>query len=405
MQPSFGWTLLSRDALRRAETQLQDDVEGVRDEIGFLSLHQGYADRFFPATSVLHTRLRYVLFVPWIYERIALQSDRQQISAAVEKQELELTHRLIGAREAGVIGFRSYPNPTVQPPSMIYWSAMGAWRILQPSLNGSIPSRQTVHRRIARKPFRQQLHDDDKQLLMEEEPLFCSIPKPPAAWNDSTQPLTFQLEASEAMFLRNCFLSVTRPGGDGMPSLLARLVDQRLEITDRLELWSPKLRLAADRADREALLRARQAAALTAVGRGVYAALVEEMRDEYDHLPTEDVHRSNLSVIVERFAADALNLAVDNICLDAPSIPSSILKVLRATQDWLREPTRDLAPVYDTYKDAENGRKGRRARLSKTIDGRERRAEWLPDKYRLATPLHYRWKNVRQLLMDLQREW
>ena len=51
MEPSLGWTLLSRDALRRAETQLRDDVQGVRDEIGFLALHQAYADRFFPGTN------------------------------------------------------------------------------------------------------------------------------------------------------------------------------------------------------------------------------------------------------------------------------------------------------------------------------------------------------------------
>ena len=61
MEPTLGWTLLSRDALRRAETQLRDEVQGVRDEIGFLAVHQAYADRFFPGTSVLHTRLRYRL--------------------------------------------------------------------------------------------------------------------------------------------------------------------------------------------------------------------------------------------------------------------------------------------------------------------------------------------------------
>ncbi len=35
MEPQIGSTLLSRDALRRAETQVRKDVEGVRDEIGF----------------------------------------------------------------------------------------------------------------------------------------------------------------------------------------------------------------------------------------------------------------------------------------------------------------------------------------------------------------------------------
>jgi hypothetical protein len=63
-----GWTYLSRDALLRGERQFSVAGEGVRDEIGFLIIHQRYADCFFPGTSVLHTRLRYALFVPWIYQ-------------------------------------------------------------------------------------------------------------------------------------------------------------------------------------------------------------------------------------------------------------------------------------------------------------------------------------------------
>jgi hypothetical protein len=63
MEPVFGWTLLSPEAIRKAEAQLREDAEGVRDEIGFLFLHQAYADRFFPGTSVQQTRLRYALFV------------------------------------------------------------------------------------------------------------------------------------------------------------------------------------------------------------------------------------------------------------------------------------------------------------------------------------------------------
>jgi len=58
---------LSPDAIRRAEARLREEIQGVRDEIGFLFLHQAYADRFFPGTSVQQTRLRYALFVPWIY--------------------------------------------------------------------------------------------------------------------------------------------------------------------------------------------------------------------------------------------------------------------------------------------------------------------------------------------------
>ena len=59
-QSRIGWIHFSRDALRRAEARLREEQEGVRDEIGFLLLHQAYADRFFPGTSVLQTRLRYI---------------------------------------------------------------------------------------------------------------------------------------------------------------------------------------------------------------------------------------------------------------------------------------------------------------------------------------------------------
>jgi hypothetical protein len=403
MQSTFGWTLLSRDALRRAETQLRDDVEGVRDEIGFLALHQAYADRFFPGTSVLHSRLRYVLFVPWMYQKIAHQPDRQRISAAVEKQELELTRRLKDSGEGGVIGVRNYPNPTAQPPSMIYWSALGTWRILRPALPGGvIPTRQSVQRTIAGKTAGQQLHDDDKQLLTEVEPLFASVPAPPNAWKDPAQPLDFQLEKTEERFLRNCFLAVERPGGEGTPSLLARLVEQRVEITDRLSLWSPKVRAAAEQSDRDALVRARQAAALSAIGRGIYAALVEDVREKHDGLSTENVHRANLKSVVEVFESDALALNVDDIPGDSPSVPLGIQEVLKVTQAWIRGRSRQLAPLFETFERAESRRKGRRARLSKTLAGRERRAEWVPSEHPWAEPLHYRWKNVRQLLLDLQ---
>lgn len=73
--PSFGLTFLSRSALREAEQLMLGETAGVRDEVGFLVVHQRYADRFFPGTSVLHTRLRYSLFIPWILERLKVRGE------------------------------------------------------------------------------------------------------------------------------------------------------------------------------------------------------------------------------------------------------------------------------------------------------------------------------------------
>jgi len=71
MKPALGWTMLSREEMRQVERSLANSEQDTRDEIGFLLIHQGFADRFFPGTSVLHERIRYALFVPWLYLRAA----------------------------------------------------------------------------------------------------------------------------------------------------------------------------------------------------------------------------------------------------------------------------------------------------------------------------------------------
>lgn len=401
MKASLGWTLLSKEALKRAETQLREDLEGVRDEIGFLGLHQAYADRFFPGTSVLHTRLRYALFVPWLYQRLMERGERRRIEEVLEREELVLVGRLKMSGEDGIIGVRSYPKPTTQPPSMVYWSALGAWRILKRGPGGASPPRAAVHRALAGSRTGYYLHDDDHQLLEESEPIFGTLPSPPNDWSDSRKALDFSLRPSEARFLRGCLLAVHRPDAEGSPPLLARLVE--VPLSGSTELWSPKVTNAADSEDRSALRRACQAAALAAVGRAAYAALVEWMQDRVDGVARGNVHRQNLPVVIAEYRDEALALDVDAVRGDAPDgISESILSVLRETQAWLRRSRPSVDELHGVYEDAEFRRKGRRARLAKTIAGREKRAEWIPERHPLATPLHYRWGNVRRLLMDLQ---
>lgn len=67
---SFGFTFLSRKALGQAEQMMFGGAAGGRDEVGFLIVHQRYADHFFPGTSVLRARLRYALLIPWLYHSL-----------------------------------------------------------------------------------------------------------------------------------------------------------------------------------------------------------------------------------------------------------------------------------------------------------------------------------------------
>src|SRR5260370_42388964 len=118
---SYGWSYLSRSALRKAERQLANSGDGVRDEIGFLIIHQRYADYFFPGTSVLHTRIRYALFIPWIYQTLYEESSPGRAADLLQRAEIRLAGRLKHANKWGVIGGANHPRPTTQPPSVSYW--------------------------------------------------------------------------------------------------------------------------------------------------------------------------------------------------------------------------------------------------------------------------------------------
>lgn len=45
MKPDLGWSLFSREALRRPESQLRSDVVVVIEELRFLALHRAHAGR------------------------------------------------------------------------------------------------------------------------------------------------------------------------------------------------------------------------------------------------------------------------------------------------------------------------------------------------------------------------
>ena len=237
MKPALGWTQFSREALRKAEAAVLNQEQGVRDEIGFLLLHQAYSDRFFPGTSVLQTRLRYILFVPWMYENIARQSGKGSIDSLLAVEEMRLISRLKkhyrdegGSDDGtGIIGGRSHDQGrlTSQPSSMLYWGALGQWGLLKAGPDGSRPGRAVVHRALRHRHHAGWVpRDDDGLPVVEEHPFFARLPDPPADWDKVSTPLDFSFPADardEAGFVRrhmagNCRL-------DGQQTLLGKLAE------------------------------------------------------------------------------------------------------------------------------------------------------------------------------------
>lgn len=397
----IGWIMLSRQAVASAEAALKSDELGVRDEVGFLNLHQAFSDRFFPGTSVLHTRLRYALFVPW------LMSHAQGDVAQLRKHELSLTWQLNqGAdKRNGVIGGTILPRAPSQPASMIYWTALARWKILQPRPDGVNSSRGEILKRIAathRHALGRRRMDDGEPVVEEDLSPFVKLPEPPSEFLKAGESIDFTVTSQERAFLRRQLIGVGKgPAPQSTQSLLARLAEVGLPDGQVPSPWSKAVRSIADTDDQKALKVARQSAALAGIGRAVYAALVEAAKAN-DGAKRTTRHRDDVRKLIAEHADDAKALDLSELRAFIPGLPDYLANVLSQTQKWLLSGTQNVSPLRDVYQEAEIRRKGARARLANTLGGQRRRAEWIADEHPLAEPLHFRWGNVRRLLIDLK---
>lgn len=391
---TYGWTYLSKQALKTAQAQLAQQVQGVRDEIGFLELHQRYADRFFPGTSVLHTRLRYALFVPWMYEALSRRRITGPAQRAVEREEMRLVKRLANAG-SGVIGIKKPNQPAQQPPSVVYWGALTNWGIVRKRFDGIPYSRHEVEARLVAPPLRT---DDDGTPLQNLEPAFIAMPPMREQWDEASA-VSFQLTATEAKFIQYCWDATPCNADPRRESLLARLA--QTDITRVGNCWdAPVLQTAGP--DKQALVHAGRSAALSAIGRGVYAALVEGLYMREDGLPAQEWHRLALDEALAQYRPEASRFDIHDVEGDIGALSSTLRTVLVDTHQWVNKGRTDPRSLFEVYAAAEVPRKLGRARLAFTLGGRQKRAEWMAEDHPALAPLHYRWGNVRGLVADLR---
>lgn len=399
---SFGFTFLSRQELAQADKLIFDDGAGVRDEVGFLIVHQRYSDRFFPGTSVLQTRLRYALLIPWIYETIRERaSTPKDYSLAVAELEHRLTNWLrpteAGGESNGVIGGTIYPKRPSQPASAIYWTALTKWGLINPRPNKKLWSRADMARLFKENRARAPKDDDGQPLEPSQWP-FPQLPKRPKNWS-TNEKMTLELTQKEAKFLSKKLSCVLRPDNTGEPSLLARLVGKNIGAAKNC--WDPSI-LRLSGSEKKTLVRAGQAAALSAIGRAVYSALVETMKNEKDRHPETIIHRDILHDTVCKWGSQASKLNEEEFHLDMNGLPGPVEEMLHETLVWIRKDGNDPISLHEVYSRAEYSRKGNRARLADNQFGADRRVEWQADMQQgKAEPLHYRWGNVKRLLHDI----
>src|SRR5690349_3999540 len=109
MPSTFAW-LDHDDNARRRMLEVVDlfREKGTLDELGIGSIRDTFADRFFPGTSTIQTRIRYFLFIPWIYQQMEaarIPSDQAEAQARwLQNQLAESLKRGESSDQRGIIG-------------------------------------------------------------------------------------------------------------------------------------------------------------------------------------------------------------------------------------------------------------------------------------------------------------
>ena len=169
----------------------------TRDELGLGAIRDSIADHLFPGTSTIQTRLRYMLFISWLFPMLE-ESTAGADQLAIEARALE--NRLANALKAGgesngIIG-RDAGADLQRLPSSVYWAGLGAWgiRLFTGSTDSLFSSLR--HLRNSSRPIR------ESEDVAAEAPAFqIWSPSLPCGPKDLLGAVCFRLTSEEAAFI------------------------------------------------------------------------------------------------------------------------------------------------------------------------------------------------------------
>ena len=199
------------------------------DELGLGTIRDALSDKMFPGTSTVMTRLRYMLFVPWIFKR--LEDERVYSNSFLRRADDDERHlvRVLKAKyglEGGVIGARS-GEFVKRLPSDIYWAGLRVWGIRQKDLSideygNGISAWYADKNKFERCRRRSMDQAEDLGSANTVESMWCAtLPPIPESF---PQQASFDLTRGEALFLKEHILRHCRD------SVLATLASGRYAV-------------------------------------------------------------------------------------------------------------------------------------------------------------------------------
>ena len=196
---SFSWLSYSEAERERTRDLISQFSErDTRDELGIGRIRDAFADLLFPGTTTIQTRVKYFLFVPWMYRALEKkQVSSTNIESKARQYEVQVIEALLKEDDPeGVIG--RYSKADLQRfPSNIYWAGLGTWNIRR--FNGS----QNEYHDSLDVYYQIQQEQEDRVGETPHPNWDPALPDPPDEFPDTA---SFALRKRDAEYLRDRIL-------------------------------------------------------------------------------------------------------------------------------------------------------------------------------------------------------
>jgi hypothetical protein len=394
MKPSLTWldlTARDRDQMRGVLDLFRE--QGTVDEMGLGSLRDALSDALFPGTSSIQTRLRYLLFVPWLYQRLEARKSGD-VAQEARALEVKLIDRLAESDDLdGIIGIQSRSTLS-RLPSSVYWAGLIRWGLFVPAKN--LSWYHTHFAGLTRRRGEVATPDDPGVVWERERTWHPRLPGPPTDFPDTA---SFALTFEEADFIRGRF-------EERCPGTLLSWLAREGSSSPAPRFWDDGIAQASAPETRVLIELARRFSLHVEGAPLLYNLLLAERRQERDGGEEElvDAYRAELATWATAEAAEA------------PFAPHTLWAFLAQRGARLPDPQRkfverwsariaatgpaslpDDAEARALIEARELALKGRRARLANP----DRLLDWSG---RVGVGrMDFRWFRVRQLLVDLHR--
>lgn len=383
MAATIAWLDTSREDQRRMREVINLFAQHEsRDELGIGQVRDAFSDRFFPGTSTLHTRARYLLLIPWCYRaaaRAARTPEALEVGAA--KNERRLIVALSDADATrGLIG-RLAGMKLKTLPSSLYWSALSQYGILVGDLGDE----------LARRGW-----SPEAEELVERKPRMWDVPPVPDGFPESAT--TLDLSPEEAAWVKEHLLLGSR--GSLLEVLLEASNDALLQLPFAWDVPTGDPELTVWREHARLFSLAVEGAALSY---NLALAQTYEQRG-YDALPEPvDTYKQRIDEWDAVAAAEASALAA----WDLPDLwarvreqnPNIGWTTRRFVEDWVDLLRGGASPRSTRARSLVAGRERAVKRKQSRLDNDKLLRAWSGASG--TRRLTYRWSNVQQLVGDV----